>query len=392
MEPDEVVRRRLQAQMLREPRAGSPGTALRRLLAVQAQEFPYARWSLAQRVSSTGRAAVTAADIEQAVADGTVLRTHILRPTWHFVHREDLRWLTALSAPRLHGLNALTYRRTGIDAATASRTAEVLAGAVAGGNHLTREQLAEELRAAGFEASGLRLAYIIMHAEVSGILASGTPVRSRGGALKQTYALFDERVPAGPQPAPDREEALAELAFRYFTSRGPATAKDCAGWSGLTVTDVRKGVRLAREARPDALAAAMIDGVEHYFAAGGADPGIQAGGTPAPGPRIDLVQCYDEYIMGYFATRHYMGGGAPAFPFAGGPIHVVLLDGRMAGSWRHRLLTDRCELDIRLHDPAAATTGSPLAAAVQEAVDRYAAFTGLPAVRVPSGTKLEGHT
>jgi hypothetical protein len=158
------------------------------------------------------------------------------------------------------------------------------------------------------------------------------------------------------------------------------------------VTDVRKGVRLAREARPDALAATMIDGVEHYFAAGGADPGSQAGGIPAPGPRIDLVQCYDEYIMGYFATRHYMGGGAPAFPFAGGPIHVVLLDGRVAGSWRHRLLTDRCELDIRLHDPAGATTGSPLAAAVQEAVDRYAAFTGLPAVRVPSGTKLEGHT
>jgi hypothetical protein len=224
MEPDEVVRLRLQAQMLREPREGSPGTALRRLLAVQAQEFPYARWSLAQRVSSTGRAAVTAADIEQAVADGTVLRTHILRPTWHFVHREDLRWLTALSAPRLHGLNALTYRRTGIDAATAGRTAEVLAGAVAGGHHLTRGQLAEELRAAGFEASGLRLAYIIMQAEVSGILASGAPVRSPGGALKQTYALFDERVPAGPQPAPDREEALAELAFRYFTSRGPAAA------------------------------------------------------------------------------------------------------------------------------------------------------------------------
>lgn len=392
MEPDAVVRLRLQAQMLREPRAGSPEAALRRLLAVQAQEFPYARWSLAQRVSATGRAPVTAADIELAVADGTILRTHILRPTWHFVHRDDLRWLSALSAPRLHQLNALTYRRTGIDAATAKRTSGVLADAVGGGNHLSRGQLAAKLHSAGIEASGLRLAYLIMHAEVSGVLASGTPVRSRSGALKQTYALFDERVPAGPQPAPEQEEALAELAFRYFTSRGPATAKDCAGWSGLTVTDVRKGVQRARLARPEALAATVIDGVEHYFAAeSAADSGTQAGGTPGPGPRIDLVQCYDEYIMGYFATRHYMGG-APAFPFAGEPIHVVLLDGRMAGSWRHRLLPDRCELDIRLHGSAGETPGSPLAAAVQEAVDRYAAFTALPVIRVPSGTKLEGHT
>jgi hypothetical protein len=236
LEPDEVVRLRLQAQMLREPAAASPEAALRKLLAVQAQEFPYARWSLAQRMSAGVDPPVTAGDVEQAVAEGSILRTHILRPTWHFVHRDDLRWLSILSAPRLHQANAPTYRLTGIDEATAARGSQVLAGAVAGGNHLTREQLAVKLQEAGIEASGLRLAYIIMHAEVSGVLASGTPVRSRGGALKQTYALFDERVPAGLQPAPAREEALAELAFRYFSSRGPATAKDCSGWSGLTVT------------------------------------------------------------------------------------------------------------------------------------------------------------
>ncbi|WP_346010078.1 winged helix DNA-binding domain-containing protein [Arthrobacter sp. Alg241-R88] len=391
MEPDAVVRQRLSSQLLREPGAPSPEAALRNLLAVQAQEFPYARWSLAQRVSGSVDPPVTAADIEGAVADGRILRTHILRPTWHFVHRDDLRWLSALSAPRLHQANAATYRLTGIDAATATRAGEVLAGAVAGGNHLTREQLAGKLQAAGIGASGLRLAYIIMHAEVSGVLVSGTPVRSRGGALKQTYALFDERVPAGRQPTPDREEVLAELAFRYFSSRGPATAKDCAGWSGLTVTDVRKGLQAAWEARPNALAATVIDGVEHHFAADQPGPGTQAGRTTVQGPRVDLVQCYDEYIMGYSATRHYMGGGAPAFPFEGQPMHVVLLDGRMAGSWRHTLLPGRCELDIRLTS-ADDRPGSPLAAAIQEAVERYGAFTGLPAVRVHHGAKLEGHT
>jgi hypothetical protein len=387
MEPDEVVRLRLRSQMLREPGAKSPEAALRSLLAMQAQEFPYARWSLAQRVAASA-GPVTAADIGRAVADGRILRTHILRPTWHFVHRDDLRWLRALSAPRLEQANAATYRRTGIDAAVAARSAEVLAGAVAGGNHLPREGLAERLRDGGFPAKGLELAYLIMHAEISGVLVSGTPVRSRpGGALKQTYALFDERVPAGPGMT--RAEALAELTRRYFSSRGPATAKDCADWSGLTMTDVRKGLQLAVEAHPEALAQTEIDGVVHYHGAApnhgaGSVDAAGTGGAVEAGPRIDLIQCYDEYVMGYSATRHYMGGSAPAFPFQGEPMHVVLLDGRMAGSWRHTLFPGRCELDIRLTHPAE-TPGSPLAAAVQAAVDRYGAFMGLPTVRVQPG-------
>jgi hypothetical protein len=188
MEPDAVVRLRLLSQLLRGPGAASPEAALRKLLAVQAQEFPYARWSLAQRAPA-GAPPATALDVEAAVADGRILRTHILRPTWHFVHRDDLRWLLALSAPRLEQLNAATYRRTGIDAAAGARSADVLAQSVANGNHLTREELAERLRNAGFAAKGLELAYLIMHAEISGVLVSGTPVRSPGGAEADVCAF-----------------------------------------------------------------------------------------------------------------------------------------------------------------------------------------------------------
>jgi hypothetical protein len=220
-----------------------------------------------------------------------------------------------------------------------------------------------------------------MHAEISGILASGAPVRSPAGVLKQTYALFDERVPAGPAVPLTREEAIAGLALRYFTSRGPATVKDCADWSGLTMADVRLGLQLSLAAAPETLATTVIDGVAHYF-----DAGTDIGTAPsAAGPRIDLIQCYDEYVMGYSATRHYLGGSAPAFPVSGAPMHVVLLDGRMAGSWRHTLFPGRCELDIRLFDDAG------LDDAVQVAVDRYGAFLEIPAVRVGSGAKLEGH-
>jgi hypothetical protein len=398
MYPDEVVRRRLHAQQLRGPGLGSPEDAVRHLLAVQAQEFPYARWSLAQRASlgpaceasgapsHRGSAAAhgpTAMDVEQAVSAGRILRTHILRPTWHFVHSEDLRWLTALSAPRLHQGNAGMYRRTGIDAAAADRSGQVLAEAVRGGHHLTREQLAARLQDEGFAATGFGLVYLIMHAEASGILASGSPVRSAGGSLKQTYALFDERVPPGPAVPPTRAEALSELVRRYFTSRGPATVKDCADWSGLTMAEVRLGLQQSLAAAPETLATLVIDGVVHYFDAR-ADGGEAA---PAAGPRIDLIQCYDEYVMGYSATRHYLGGTAPAFPVAGAPIHVVLLDGRMAGCWRHTMSAGRCELDIRLF----AASGPAVEDAVQEAVDRYGAFLGIPAVRGGSGVKLEGH-
>jgi hypothetical protein len=394
MDPDEVVRRRLHAQRLRGPGLGSPADAVRHLLAVQAQEFPYARWSLAQRTGGLGAsvaapsqrvaaAVATAAEVEQAVSDGIILRTHILRPTWHFVHREDLRWLTALSAPRLHQGNAGMYRQTGIDAAAADRSGRVLAEAVGGGRHLTREQLAARLQNAGFAAAGFGLAYLIMHAEISRILASGTPVRSPGGALKQTYALFDERVPAGPAVPLTRAEALGELVRRYFTSRGPATVKDCADWSGLTMADVRLGLQQSLAAAPDTLATSVIDGVVHYFDAG--PDGDNA--KPATGPRIDLIQCYDEYVMGYSSTRHYLGGSAPVIPVAGAPMHVVLLDGRMAGSWRHTMSAGRCELDIRLSAAADPATED----AVQDAVDRYGAFLGIPAARVGSGVKLEGH-
>ncbi|MDQ0617694.1 winged helix DNA-binding domain-containing protein [Arthrobacter globiformis] len=393
MEPPEVLRTRLAGQQLREPRAATAEEAVKNLLAVQAQEFPYARWSLAQR---TGGA--TAADVERALADGRILRTHILRPTWHFVHRDDLPWVRALSAPRLHQVNSGTYRRTGIDNEAASRSADVLAEAVADGVHLTREQLAAKLQGAGFAAKGLGLAYLIMHAEISGVLVSGAPVRSPGGALRQTYAAFDERVAgAAPAAALSREESLAALALRYFGSRGPATVRDCADWSGLTMTDVRKGLALAEEIAPGAIVAASFDGADFYLRppdsggetlghSGGSGRSLEPERAGDGRPQIDLVQCYDEYIMGYSVSRHYFGGTAPAYPFGDTPMHVVLSDGVLAGSWRHSLVrhgsaAQRCELDIRLTRPLGHAAEQALAVAVAE----YGDFLEMPTVRIPAG-------
>lgn len=365
-----MVRHRLVRQQLRAPFAGTAAEATRNLLAVQAQEFPYARWSLAQRAPGS-----SAADVEDLVSDGTILRTHILRPTWHFVHREDLGWLMALSAERLHQGNKGMYRQTGVDEDSAARSAAVLAGAVAGGAHKTREELSGVLGQAGFPDKGLGLVYHLMHAEISRVLASGTPVRSAGGALKQTYALFEERVP-DPGPAvldeAERDHALGRLALRYFGSRGPATVKDCAAWSGLTMKDVKRGLAVAHHLSPGALRTAVIDGMEFHLAADAAGT-TDAEDTPAP--RVDLIQCYDEYVMGYSQSRHYLGGAAPFIPENGGPMHVVLLEGRLAGSWRHSFTAGACVIEVRMNRQA-----SPAAQDALEAeVERYGRFLGMEA-------------
>ncbi|WP_373458731.1 winged helix DNA-binding domain-containing protein [Paenarthrobacter nicotinovorans] len=363
---------RLSRQQLRPPLAGSPGEAVRHLLAVQAQEFPYARWTVAQRTSGS-----TAAVVEQDVADGTILRTHILRPTWHFVHKEDLGWLMGLSHDRLHQGNQGMYRRTGVDEESAARSGRILAAAVAGGAHKTREELAAALNQAGLPSKGLGFVYHLMHAEISGILVSGAPVRSAGGALKQTYALFEERVTgrfAGPLTGAEREHALGQLALRYFGSRGPATVKDCSAWSGLTMKDVKLGLHVATDLAPGALAAVSVDDLDFYLPSADAEA---LGALPVPNgstpPRVDLIQCFDEYVMGYSQSRHYLGGTAPYLPEDNGPMHVVLLDGRLAGWWRHTFTGGACELDVRMNTPA---TKEEQAALEAEAA-RYGTFLGL---------------
>nr|WP_306423002.1 winged helix DNA-binding domain-containing protein [Paenarthrobacter aurescens] len=366
---------RLRRQQLRSPVAGNAADVVRNLLAVQSQEFPYARWTLAQRATAT-----TSSDVEQAVGDGTILRTHILRPTWHFVHRDDLRWLMGLSADRLHQGNKGMYRQTGVDQETAALSGRMLANAVADGAHKTREELAGVLGLAGLPSKGLGFIYHLMHAEISRILVSGSPVRSAGGALKQTYALFDERVPghtAGPLTGEDREQSLGQLALRYFSSRGPATVKDCAAWSGLTMKDVKLGIHVAGELSPGALESVHFDDLEFHLASEEVEA-LSSGGDPSLAEdsgltRIDLIQCYDEYVMGYSQSRHYLGGTAPFFPEDNGPMHVVLLNGRLAGWWRHGFSGGACELDVRMNRPATAEQQ----AALEAEVERYGRFLGM---------------
>jgi hypothetical protein len=376
--PQDIRRHRLRAQRLWDPPPDDAAAALRWLLAFQSQEYAYARWSLAQRTG--GPARDNAVDVDEAIAAGTILRTHILRPTWHFVHRGDLPWLMLLSQPRLKAGNKGRDRQLGLDAATVARGNDVLAAAVADGRHRTREELAARLTEAGLlpddgvklngaPLRGQRLGHLVFHAEMDRILVSGTPRPAESGAVQQTYASFDERVPALAAGF-DRDAALARLTARYFASRGPASVKDCSDWSKLPQADIRRGLEAGGQ---EGLERTEADGVELWFSpAAGTD-----GGTPTAGnelPRADLIQCYDEYVMGYSKTRGYLGGSAPAALSSAVPQHVLLLDGKMAGNWKHVLRPGSAELRLK---PLRAFSAAERHA-VDGAVERYAAFLRRP--------------
>src|SRR4051812_44827444 len=210
-DPLAVVRRRLRAQRLTGEPFGTPLEAVAWSGAVQAQEHAEALWSLGMRVRDA-----TAAGVEAACDRGEILRTHVLRPTWHFVAAADLRWLLRLTGARIQAGNAGRFRELGLDPGTLARCNDVFAGTLADGEPRTRRELGAALDAAGIETAGQRLAHILLNAEVGGLIASG-PRRGK----QHTYLLLEGRAP----PAPDRPRAtdVAELARRFFTSHGPAT-------------------------------------------------------------------------------------------------------------------------------------------------------------------------
>src|SRR5712691_5434716 len=228
-----ITARRLRAQRLTGKPLASPVDVVRWLGAVQSQDYAGAKWALARR----SRAATDAA-LDRLFDDGAILRTHVMRPTWHFVVPEDIRWLLDLTASRVRAGLASRYRELEIDDRVAARAAAVFAAALAGGRYLTRPELGQALRAAGISPEGQRLPHLLLRAELDQVIVSGP----RHG--KQfTYARFEERVPKSP--ALERSEALGELTLRYFRSHGPAQVSDFTWWSGLTAAEARRGIDMA---------------------------------------------------------------------------------------------------------------------------------------------------
>ena len=351
----DLAARRLHAQRLIGQRSASPVEAVRWLGAVQSQDFAAAKWALAQRTRAT-----TEARIDRLYDDGSILRTHVMRPTWHFVLPEDIRWLIALTSSRLRDGLAGRRRQLEIDDRLIVRANAAFEKALEGGGALTRPELGEALGTAGISAAGQRLPHLLGHAELDAVLVSG-PRRGK----QHTWALLEERVPKAPPM--ERPEALAQLTGRYFRSHGPAQVADFVWWSGLTTADARLGLELVGSA----LAHEVVEGKPYWF-----DREVGAPRRVAPRSRTvaHLLPNFDEYTVGYrdrAATLHPDRPFDPTlFSFGSILANVVVTGGLVRGTWRRLVGRDTVRVEVRLLDQLSVAER----AAVEEAGRRLGRF------------------
>jgi hypothetical protein len=349
----DIARWRLRSQFLVSPYADSAREAVGSLLAVQAENPSHAAWAVASRTSDPDQAELAA-----LLDDGAVLRTHVLRPTWHFVRAEDVGWLLDLTGPRIRRVTGQQLRDThGLDERSIDHAVTAVTEAVASRGQLTRAQLADELRVRGIRGGGQMLMILLAHAELDGLICSG---RVAGG--EHTYALMDERVPAPRRLG--RTEALAELALRYFTGHGPATERDLAYWATLTLTDVRTGLQQVRD---------QLDSFQHDGRTFWHPPGEPPSGPQKPGGH--LLQILDETYRGYQDSRWLLDAAGDVPRTRETAVGMALVDAQLLASMRRTIAHDHVKFDLRPYR----TLTPPEIEALDQAARRYGEYLRLKA-------------
>ena len=355
LRPRDIAARRLANQHLIGRRLASPLEVVRSLGAVQSQDYAGGKWGIGQRTLAS-----TDADVERALTAGTILRTHVLRPTWHFVAAGDIRWMLELTGPRVRARMAPYDRHLELDEKFFSRSAAAITKALERNKELTRGELRVVLDRARIGATGTqRLAHLMMRAELDGLVCSGV---RRG--KQSTYALLEERLPAAP--ALQRDEALAELARRYFATRGPATAQDFAWWSGLSAADAKRGIEAVRSSFEHR----VVDGKTYWFT--GSAPAARLVSNTA-----HLLPNYDEVFIG-LKDRSAMSElvKTPVVGVWGSTFvaNVVAVEGQLAGGWTRSVTARGVVLQVQL---AVELKPSQLRA-IENQAQRYGEFLQLP--------------
>lgn len=309
---------RLHNQQLVNPEFKTVQSLVSHFGAIQAQDYPMSLWAVGSRLPGT-----TYESVEKALDAGDIVRTHVLRPTWHLAAAEDIRWMLELTGQTiLRQFNAMNVK-IGLDAKTFSKSTDLIVKALEGGNHLTRDEIVEILNFNGIRTNEYRNIHILAHAELHSVICSG----KRKGK-DHTYALMDERI-RKTKPF-DKDEALAELAKRYFTSHGPASQKDFLWWSGLSVSDSKRAIELNR----DWLAVKEYNGQAFYWKEA-AVSGVQN--------HLLLLPAFDEYLISYkdrtpsIDERHM----PHAFTKNGIFKPIIVLNGQVVGIWKRTVKKDK---------------------------------------------------
>lgn len=310
---------RLLSQQLASPEFSTPGELVRHMGAVQAQDMAMSLWAVGMRLKKPSRR-----EVMKTLDEGRILRTHVLRPTWHLVHADDIRWMLALSSRRIKAANESFGASNGVNISRQDlhKCFNAIEKTLEGGKSKTKAAIAETLSTEGFKTDAPHINRIMAFAEAEGIICSG--VAEKG---KHTYALLDERVPATAETS--REEALSRLAQMYFRSHSPASVTDFTWWSGLSATEAKLAVRIIQ----DELKTEKFNGRELLIHISWLS--VKAGKKH---DTTHLLPPFDEYLISYKDRSDVLNAGffPKAFNNFGIFYPVILHNGQVIGNWIRR--------------------------------------------------------
>jgi hypothetical protein len=342
---EDIIRYRLINQQLTKHNFTNPAEVISWLGAVQAQDYAGGKWAVAQRLDF-----FSDTDLDKAFDKGEILRTHLMRTTWHFVSPEDIRWILAITARRINTAINHKRRELKLDNTSFSRITSIFERELRKSNYLTRDELEAVVRKSNVVKKEIRFNYIMHRAEAEGIVCSG-PRRGK----QFTYALLEDRAPQSFNLSHD--EALARLTKKYFTSHGPATIKDFLWWSGLTLRETKIGL----ESVKSKLLCEVIDSNEYWFASSLRTEKEKI-------PHVILLPNYDEYIVGYkdrssiFYSKHFAKLGPRANPLF---HNCLIIDGKISGIWRRTLKKDKVIIDLGCFEKLSSSQTDSIETAVE---------------------------
>lgn len=349
----EVIRMRLNNQELLSAQYSKPEDVVQWMAAVQAQDYAGAKWAVGCRMR-----VAKDKDVDVALDEGRILRTHVLRPTWHFVLPDDIRWMIELTEPRITAFSAKYMRDAGLDQTLFTKTNKIIGKALEKEGHLTKQELGEILKRSRIDTTDLRLTYILFRAELDCIVCSG-PRKGK----QMSYALLEERAPQARRLT--KEEALHELALRYYTSRGPATVRDFIWWSGLSAGDARHAVDLINSA----MNKIELNGESYFFSPQSVLPSRL-------GSVSHLFPAWDEYTVAYKDRTLVVD---PEFEQESGNgifNSNIVTKGKVIGSWKREIKKDKVLINLMYFDSPSQSVMS----SINKVATRYGKFIDKEAV------------
>jgi len=325
----DIANLRLHSQQIAKTQFKSPKEIVGWMGAMQAQDFNMAKWAIGLRLNKTKEKHINA-----AIDSAEIIRTHLLRPTWHFVSADDIYWMVDLTAPGILSSMKGRNKQLELTGAILKKSFAIIEKSLKDANHLTRKDLVNELNKAKIVTNENRSSHILFHAELEGIICSG-----KMKDKLPTYALLNERI---KKPAPlKKEEALYKLACKYFESHCPATFQDFVWWSGLSMTDGRKALELIKSN----FVSEKKDSKEYWFPRSFSFPKKSK-------ESVFLLPAFDEFLISYKDRSAVIHSDHREKTFSSNGIFwpVILVNGRAVGIWKREIKKNQLIISCGIFD------------------------------------------